>query len=304
MTVFLASCSPDITLSDISIAPFPENRKCALSFTFDDGMKEHFTIVAPELEKRGWRGTFWLNGVSIHDLPMIDTTHMTWNEVKIMSDNGHEMSNHGWSHKNLTELSPREAWEEMQLNDIIIERHTGKRPMTFCFPYNEFNPNLLRLAAENRTGSRKEQFWLGGEHSDDEYLHKQIEDAIASGNWITSMTHGINYGYDAFGSPDRFISFLDYVKEREEDIYVGTFHEISAYRKEAESIKLETVKDKAGTFVKTRLLQDPEIFNTQLTLVVNHRVKARQDGKRLKVVRKDGVSIINFNPYLGGLLLY
>lgn len=149
--ILVIGCAPRIDIDDISIAPFKGGRKAALSFTFDDGMKEHFTIAAPELEKRGWRGTFWLNGAAIHDLPQQDTTHMTWAEVKKMSDAGHEMSNHGWSHADLTAMSPRSAWEEMQRNDAAIEGRTGRRPTTFCFPFNAFNPSLLRLASEGRT---------------------------------------------------------------------------------------------------------------------------------------------------------
>ena len=29
-----------------------------LTLTFDDGIKDHYSIAVPELEKRGWRGLF------------------------------------------------------------------------------------------------------------------------------------------------------------------------------------------------------------------------------------------------------
>ena len=34
----------------VRIAKFKDNKSAAISYTFDDGMKEHYTRVAPELE--------------------------------------------------------------------------------------------------------------------------------------------------------------------------------------------------------------------------------------------------------------
>ena len=191
-------CSADINPEDVNVAAYKDGKECAVSFTFDDGMKEHYTIVAPELEKRGFRGTFWLCCAWIHDDPQIDTTHITWDEAREMAKNGHEMSNHSWSHPNLTELSDEDALLEMTRNDEAIAGQIGERPVTFCFPYNAYNEERVAMAMEGRIGARLKEFWFGGQHSPDEYLHKQIEDALASGSWITGMTHGINYGYDCY----------------------------------------------------------------------------------------------------------
>lgn len=42
-----------------SIAHWKDDRKMALSFTFDDGLANHVEVVAPLLEKHGHRGTFF-----------------------------------------------------------------------------------------------------------------------------------------------------------------------------------------------------------------------------------------------------
>ena len=42
----------------VSIAPYYQGKKAAISFTYDDGLLEHYTLVAPNLEKRGFRGSF------------------------------------------------------------------------------------------------------------------------------------------------------------------------------------------------------------------------------------------------------
>ena len=46
-------CSADLQPENISVADYKDGKECAVSLTFDDSMKEHYTIVAPELEKRG-----------------------------------------------------------------------------------------------------------------------------------------------------------------------------------------------------------------------------------------------------------
>lgn len=50
--------------TDIEVYPakFKDGKKAAISFTFDDGDLDHYLLVAPELEKRGRRGTFWVIG--------------------------------------------------------------------------------------------------------------------------------------------------------------------------------------------------------------------------------------------------
>jgi peptidoglycan/xylan/chitin deacetylase (PgdA/CDA1 family) len=79
-------CSADLTQESIKIADYKDGKECAVSLTFDDSMKEHYTIVAPELEKRGFRGTFWMCGAWMPADPQADTTHFTWAEAKEMSD--------------------------------------------------------------------------------------------------------------------------------------------------------------------------------------------------------------------------
>ena len=110
-------CSADLTPDSVKVTDYKDGKECAVSLTFDDSMKEHYTIVAPELEKRGFRGTFWMCGAWMPADPQADTTHFTWVEAKEMSDNGHEMSNHTWSHPYLTMLTEDEVIEQIRKNE-------------------------------------------------------------------------------------------------------------------------------------------------------------------------------------------
>lgn len=298
-------CSAEINPEDVRTAAYKDGKECAVSFTFDDGMKEHYTIVAPELEKRGFRGTFWLCCAWIHDDPQTDTTHITWDEAREMDANGHEMSNHSWSHPNLTTLSDEEALEEIVRNDDAIEKQIGTRPVTFCFPYNAYNEERVAMAMEGRVGARLKEFWFGGQHSPDEYLHKQIEDALASGSWIAGMTHGINYGYDCYETdPSGFTRFLDYVKEREDRIWVGTFRDVAAYKRAAEAIRLNIEKKGRGLVITPEMPADDLLKDVLLTMEVSSEgITATQDGQKLETTTRDGKSYFSFNPYGGKIIL-
>lgn len=299
-------CTADIKPEDVRIAEYKDGKECAVSFTFDDGMKEHYTIVAPELEKRGFKGTFWLCGAWIHEDPQADTTHVTWDEVREMSQRGHEMSNHSWSHPYMTALSKEDALTEIIRNDEAITACTGIKPVTFCFPYNSFNEETVAMAMEGRIGARLKEFWFGGQHSPDEYLHKQIEDALASGSWIAGMTHGINYGYDCYETdPSGFTRFLDYVKEREDRIWVGTFREVAGYTKAAEAVCLNTEKKGNGLVISPAMPENDLLKDVALTMEVasEEGFTAEQDGRKLDVTVRNGKSYFDFNPFGGNIIL-
>ncbi len=302
--IMAMGCSADINPEDIRVADYKDGKACAVSLTFDDAMKEHYTIVAPELEKRGFRGTFWLCGAWMPEDAQMDTTHMTWAEAKEMHGRGHEMSNHTWAHPYLTQMTKEDVLEQMKRNDDMIEERVGARPVTFCFPYNAFNDELVAMAMEGRVGARLKEFWLGGQHSPKEYLEKQVTDAIASGSWIAGMTHGINYGYDCYENPAEFTDFLDYVKSLENDIWVGTFRDVAVYRKAAAETVLDIAEGKGVTITPTLNL-DRNLYEGLLTMEVasDRKISAEQDGQKLEVTARDGKSYFSFNPFGGAITI-
>ena len=297
-----AGCSADITPEDVKVADYKDGKECAVSLTFDDSMKEHYTIVAPELEKRGFRGTFWMVGSWMPTDPQADTTHFTWAEAKEMSDKGHEMSNHSWSHQYMTMLSDEELLNEIKKNDEAILANIGKPSTTFCFPYNAFNEKVVAAAMEGRIGARLKEFWLGGQHSPKEYLQKQVEDALASGSWIAGMTHGINYGYDCYTDPTEFTDFLDYLKSLESRIWVGTFRDVAAYTAVAKDVTLTVEPAEKGVTVTPVTTLDKTLYEIPLTMTVNtdgKKIKAEQDGNPLEITYNGDNAYLTFCPFGG-----
>ena len=89
----------------ISVASFYQDRQAAVSYVFDDGLEEHFTMVFPELDKRGLRATFAIIGSKIGGVMHSSqdkkdgsngTPCMTWEMLRQLTSEGHELSNHGY----------------------------------------------------------------------------------------------------------------------------------------------------------------------------------------------------------------
>jgi peptidoglycan/xylan/chitin deacetylase (PgdA/CDA1 family) len=296
-------------IDSIRVARYHSDKTCAISYTFDDGLKEHYTLVFPKFKQLGFNGTFWINGNTINQGEQglqADKPRTTWVELQEMAAQGQEISNHGWSHRSLPRISTEEVRVEIDRNDSIIEAKIGSRPVTYCYAGNAKNAEVVRMATEHRVGTRTEQFSVGGK-STSENLERRIDTLLANRGWGVTMTHGITYGYDAFKSDSIFWDHLEKVKKLEDKIWIGTFREVAAYIAEQKNIVLKTTIKKNQTIVVPQLTLDKSLFNQPLTLVAYvsepSRIKAVQRGKILNVAYSGGMALIEFDPNGGKITL-
>ncbi len=285
------------------IAKFKDDKECAISYTFDDGLLEHATLVAPKMEKLGFRGTFWINGKTIDNN---DSTkpRVTWKQLKKMSRKGHEVSNHGWSHTNLNRLTLDEVKKEIVKNDSAIYINIGVYPQTFCYPFNAKSDSVIAVASENRIDTRTEQFSVGNK-STLENLDRHIDELLKNNDWGVTMTHGISYGYDHFKDARIFWEYLAKVKEQEDKIWIGTFREVGAYMKEQKAVSYNIVQTKKGLIVTPKIDLERKLFDMPLTAVLTlsgiRKITVIQDEKKLKTVVSQDKAVFDFNPYGGSV---
>lgn len=285
----------------VYVAKYKSDKQCAISYTFDDGLVEHYTLVFPRFEQLGFKGTFWINGNTINEgeKGLVKSPRTTWEQLKQMAAKGHEISNHGWSHKNLARCTLEEARVEIERNDSIITAIIGERPITFCYANNAKTKEVIKLASLNRVGTRLKQFAMGSRSTPDS-LVRIFNRLIDTRDWGVSMIHGITHGYDAFKSDSVLWNNLTYVKEREGKIWVGTFRDVAAYTTEQQNIRLETSRKGNKVIVKPHLSLDKKLFKYPLTLVVPgkdlQKVSVRQNGKPLYAEIRADKALIEFNP--------
>ena len=130
-SLFVRATEPvhDVSVK-IRIADFKDAKAGAVSYTFDDGLAEHSTVAAPELEKRGFRGTFWVCGYYTEQGASAKVPRMTWDALREMSKKGHEVSSHSWAHKNAKRLTIEQVKSEIEKNDSAIYANIGIVPRT------------------------------------------------------------------------------------------------------------------------------------------------------------------------------
>ena len=293
---------------NVSVAKYRHDKVCAISYTFDDGLAEHYTLAAPQLEQRGFRGTFFINGSKVNkdERHIKDTTRVTWPQLKEMAEKGHEISNHGWAHRNFAKFPFEVLKEDILKNDSAIYAHVGVMPRTYAYPNNTKQGEAMAFVARNRVGTRLKQRSVGSKRTARD-LEKWMETLIKTGDWGVGMTHGLTYGYDAFGNPQRLWEHWEQVKANEDKIWVGTFHEVVSYLKEREAIRLTVTEKKNKLHVVPELPLDKELFTEPLTMVVESgtmkKVSARQGKKKLSVQLRSDKAFFDFDPFGGEIIV-
>ena len=83
---------------------FPDGKRCAVTYTFDDGLADQYEVAFPMFRNAGLQATFFpitdkvgapkgLKSKAERGTPL-----MTWAQLKEMSDAGMEIGTHGASH--------------------------------------------------------------------------------------------------------------------------------------------------------------------------------------------------------------
>lgn len=287
------------------IAKFYDNKQAALSFTFDDGLREQYTLLFPKMKELGIKGTFCLIGSWMNNPPKNPNKQtFTWEQAKEMALDGQEITSHGFAHKNVSKLSPTELRYEVQHNDTLIYQHTGIFPRTYFYPGNRKSDEAVAYCSRDRVGTRTFQVSLGSKRSQ-EWFEQYLNSIIEKGEWAVTMTHGLRIGYDCFGDETRLWRMFDYALAQRDRLWIATFHDVAAYQQERDhtTLKIKDKKKKMTILPKTSL--NPEIFQVSLTLVLDFKPQhAVQNGSELEIkYQKNGTYLIDFVPSKGKIII-
>lgn len=293
------------TSSGISVAKFLGDREGAVSYTFDDGLLEQYTELFPVLKRLGLKCSFCVNGNTINNAKPGDAKpRMTWEMMREMSEQGQEITSHGWAHTNIKKISGEALRYEVQHNDTVIYEKVGKFPRTYFYPGNAKNEAGVAFASQDRVGTRTFQVSIGSKR-DAKWMHDWVRSLIANREWGVGMTHGISRGYDHFRDPQIFFDHLEDASRMQDSLWIATFHDASAYIAERDAVELKIKEKKSKITVKPSLKLDPDIFIMPLTLIVPRDiVKAEQDGNQLTLSLKKNRKTLDFNPFGGKITLY
>lgn len=113
-----------------------ENEVKKIALTFDDGPHLKYTLkLLDGLKARNVKATFFIIGENASNYPEI---------VKRISDDGHLIGNHTYTHVQLTCISETEAISEIKNTNDIIYDCTGKIPRFIRPPYGLYSDKLKK----------------------------------------------------------------------------------------------------------------------------------------------------------------
>jgi peptidoglycan/xylan/chitin deacetylase (PgdA/CDA1 family) len=120
------------------------NQQKVVFLTFDDGYKSQYTNAKPILDKYGFKATFSIvcNYVGSGD------NRMTWEEIKSLQQQGHDIASHTMNHYDLSKLpSQKVEYEVAQSKQCLLDQ--GINPKSFAYPFNRGsdNPSVINTVA-------------------------------------------------------------------------------------------------------------------------------------------------------------
>jgi peptidoglycan/xylan/chitin deacetylase (PgdA/CDA1 family) len=126
--------------------------------TFDDGMRNFLTIVAPLLAERSLRATNFIVTDFVaaagsakrpaHWTPADDRTYLSWQEVRTLAATGTiDFGSHTCSHPKLANMTQDEARHELQVSyDALVSQLQCER-VALAFPHDQSSDWLKNLAS-------------------------------------------------------------------------------------------------------------------------------------------------------------
>jgi peptidoglycan/xylan/chitin deacetylase (PgdA/CDA1 family) len=289
-----------------TIAPWFNNKKAAVTLTFDDGPPGQYHVALPLLIQHGFKSTFFVTVKTIND------QLKNWDLVNKAALAGNEIANHCVTHPHFKNLPLDSiAIECAQSNKLIDGYVPSQTVITHAYPFGEGGGNtehdkgIRQVAAKYFIGARATQnkpyaynkydfaktnddyYNVNSEMiSDSASMHdfgKCIDQTIANGGWFCPTYHGVADGWII--TPETvFKQHLAELEQRKADIWIAPFKNVIQYHKERNCAKLTSVNltTKSWTLYLTDTLSNRKNFDQPLTINLNTK------GRKVKSISQNG----------------
>ncbi len=251
-------------------------RAAAISYTFDDGCSNQFSVAVPMFDAKGFKLTLFT---------VISRMFPGWPKLQSAAANGHEIASHTMTHTRLNTLSDEQQIRELKdSRDAINANIPGQKCITLAYPNCLAGKDSLTLQyyAAARTCSGQlipgtpvnwmnlSSFVCGslGSVKTIQDFNAKADSAAASKAWCVYLLHGIDAdgGYSPV-TTSTLQGSLDYLSANRDKFWVDTFGNVVRYimERNAASVAETTVTTSNITVHVTHTLDD-SIFNYPITL--------------------------------------
>ena len=280
------------------VTDFRDNRKGAVSISFDDGNQSPVTNGVPQMNARNIRGTFFIQ-TSYGELSL--------ETLRELASQGHEIGSHSVSHVDLTLLSETDLrWELSESQRLINLNIPAATCVSFSYPYGRENEQVRAVTSEYYIAGRNvwpplnyyengpygqavDFYNVGSYGADSMNIGKidiYLDQAEQRNAWFSVFMH---YVQDSA----LFAQLLDHILTR--DLWIDTFGSIVRYMRERLSSTV-TVLSETSTEIQLDLTHslNNAIYNEPLTL------RSTVPSSWLNVKVRQGENVVTVNTLSEG----
>jgi len=238
---------------NIYLADFPENKKLAMSFMFDDGEANVYRAL-PTFEKYGYRATIPVVAGFVADKSN-DPFWGSWADWRDAANRGFEIANHSMYHLDSVKLHGVDFDISIDQAKDTIEKNTGHKVTAYVFPHDSYSDEAVSRALRAHEAVRTSEFLrsfynktvdivIGGPHVSVETAERLVDIGIKRRLWLIAKCHGVTEkrSMRSFKSitPEFLESYLSYIHSKSDDIWVDTFSNVFEYMSRRAQTKIET----------------------------------------------------------------
>jgi len=251
-------------------------RDAAISYTFDDGCPNQFSIAIPMFNEFDF------------DLTLFTVTSWSpnWNNLRDAAAQGHEVASHTVTHPYLNQLTLTDQQAELKNSqDAINAQVTGYKCITIAYPYCVHgNDSLCReyyiaaRACQGNIESKNPHNFLNissiicgsqGSVKTAADFNSRANSAANSKGWWVYLIHGIDNASDGWSptSSTELRASLEYLDANRNKFWVATFVNVVRYiiERNAASVTELSVQENSITVQVTDTL-DNEIYDFPITI--------------------------------------
>lgn len=312
------------TRLDYTIAPWLNNKKAAVTLTFDDGLHGQYYIALPLLMQYGFKSTFFVT------VNTVNNKVKNWDVVNKAVLDGNEIGNHCITHPHFKNMPlDSVALESVVSNKLINISVPSQKVITLAYPFGEGGGNTVKDQQIRQTitklyiGARATQNmpyaynkYDFAKTNDDYYkvnsamigdsasmnnFGKYIDQTIAEGGWFCPTYHGIADGWII--TPEAvFKKHLAQLEQRKADVWIAPFKNVLQYHKERNSAKLIAISrtTKSWKLALTDTLSNRQNFDQPLTINLNTHSRivksVNQKGRAINFVKDKNKIVFNALP--------
>lgn len=251
----------DVPQDNVFLADFPENKKTAVSFLFDDGERNIYVNALPIFEKYGFRATIPIIAGMVADKDD-DPFWGSWSQWKNAADRGFEIANHSMYHRDSQKLHSSDFDISIDQAKALIEKNTGHEVTAYVFPHDSYNDEAVSRALRehavvrtwellNACYNRTVGITYGGPNFSVETANRLVDIGIKRHLWLVANCHGVTTkrGILSFKSitPAFLETHLAYINAKSNDVWVDTFSNVFAYLSRRSQTNIEIKEEGIGS---------------------------------------------------------